>query len=397
MKKVINITLGSIVFAIEQDAYEALALYLEQIKNTLTDADDAKEVIDDIESAIAEKFIIRKRSEKLAVTSFDVDAVVSEMGSPTDFGDGETGETSTPEHTTEPKKRLYRDTDNAVIAGVAAGLARYFDVDPVIVRIIFVVSVFFNGLGILAYIVLWLVVPVAETTAQKYAMRGEKVTVEQITGRVKKKFDEVDTDKLKNSAKTTWGGLRPFIVKLFEVVGIFTKALVSALRYIVGFVFIIGGALSIAGIVSVYSIVLLSDRILLPVDAQTAVETMLSSTLGVVAISASFVMSFIPLLVIILIGGSLVAKRNMFTVSKGITLAVVWIVAVVLAGTTSVLQLEKVMSILDPERFENGSYEIHINIDDEQVELDTVMTPTVEEEVKSASPDSEPSDFPVVE
>lgn len=192
MKKVINITLGSIVFAIEQDAYDKLALYIEQVKNNLTDTDDAQEIIDDIESAIAEKFVARKRSEKLAVTSLDVDTVIHEMGSPVEFsedehsGESEQLEPVQKEAGAEPKKRLYRDLDDAVIAGVASGLARYFDIDPVIVRLIFVVAAFFNGLGILVYIVLWLVVPIAETTADKYAMRGERVTLRDISERVKK-------------------------------------------------------------------------------------------------------------------------------------------------------------------------------------------------------------------
>lgn len=56
-------------------------------------------------------------------------------------------------------KKLYRDEDNKVVAGVAAGLARYFDVDPVLVRLIFVVLAFANGLGVLAYLIMWLVVP----------------------------------------------------------------------------------------------------------------------------------------------------------------------------------------------------------------------------------------------
>ncbi len=409
MKKVINITLGSIVFAIEQEAYEILASYLESIKHNIADNDDAAEIVADIERAIAEKFLARKRSEKVAVTSEDVSVVTTEMGSPADFSESDVkvgGESDQDEAqaTTPPvapesetKKRLYRDTDDAIIAGVASGLARYFDIDPVIVRVLFIVAVFFNGLGILAYIVLWLVVPAAETTAQKYAMRGERVTVEQITERVKRKIGEVDTDALKDGAKSTWGGLRPVLVKFFEVIGILVKASLSVLRYVVGFAFLIGGALSVAGMVSVYSIVLLSDRVLLPADAQVAVDTMLSSALGIVAISASFIMMFVPFLVLILAGGSMVAKRNMFTVSKSITLAVVWIVAVVLAGTTSVLQLEKVMSIIDPEGFEHGSYELPIDSDYDPAEPDTAPVPPVEQDVPSAPPASDPIDLPVVQ
>src|SRR3990167_6758681 len=103
MKKVINITLGSIVFAIDEDAYGALASYLEQIKSNLKNGDDTKEIIDDVEIAIAEKFIARKRSEKMAVTVLDVEAVIGEMGSPVEFGEGEEVD-SAPQQTAAPKR-----------------------------------------------------------------------------------------------------------------------------------------------------------------------------------------------------------------------------------------------------------------------------------------------------
>jgi len=397
MKKVINITLGSIVFAIEQEAYDVLSTYLESIKQNLSSTDDAVEIISDIESALAEKFLAKKRSEKHAVTIADVEAVTMEMGTPSDFG----GESATEEDApateakvSETKKRLYRDTDDSVIAGVASGLARYFEIDPVIVRLIFVVSIFFNGLGLLAYIILWLVVPSAQTTAQKYAMRGEKVTLDQIAQRVKKKIDEVDSDALKNNARTTWGGVRPVLVKVFAVIGVIIKSFVGIFRYIIGFAFLLGGALSLAGLVSVYTIVLLSDKVLMPADAQVALDILLGSAMGIIAVTASFVMMSIPLLVLVLIGGSLVAGRSLFTVAKSITLAVIWIVAIVLAMTASILQLENVMQQLDQEGFESGYYNVHINVDDHGVDVNVGSVSPVEERVESASPDSPVLDLP---
>ncbi len=394
MKKVINITLGSIVFAIEQDAYDALSSYLEEIKNNLGNNDDIKEVVDDIESAVAEKFIDRKRSEKVAVTTADVEKVILEMGSPSEFGEVSEGEsvseeTNSKESATEIKKRLYRDSDNAVVAGIASGLARYFDIDPVIVRLIFVISIFFNGMGIFVYIILWLVVPIAKTTADKFAMRGESVTLKEISDRVRKNIEDLET------TKGLWGKIRNVLESLFKVLGAIFKYLFVAGRYIGGFVLIIGGSLAVAGLVSTYSIVLLSEKTFIPADAQTALDIMLSSSLGILAIASSFIMMLIPLLVLVLVGGSLLAGRNMFTATKSITLAVVWIVAIVLATTTSVLQVQKVLPVIDPERFENGLYEIHVNVDDENIEFETVVTPPVEEDVVSAPPSDAPIDLPM--
>lgn len=365
MKKVINITLGSIVFAIDEDAYGALASYLEQIKNNLTNGDDIKEIIDDVEIAIAEKFIARNRSEKMAVTSADVEAVIGEMGSPVEFGDAAEGESvpnqaaAPKEPEAEPKKRLFRDPDNAVVAGIASGIANYFDVDPVIVRLIFVISIFFNGLGLLAYIILWLVVPVAETTADKYAMRGERVTLRDISERVKKNLDNIEQFDY-SKTKGVWSSLRGFLDKFFQVLGSVLNFFVIVLRYLVGIGVILAGAFGIAGLVAAYSVVLLSEKVLLPIEAQQVFEILQGSGLGITALASSFVVAAIPLIVFIVLGTSLLAKRNYFTVQKSVTLGVVWIIAGVLAATTIALQVEQVMHQMGPVegRFDDSSFEM---------------------------------------
>ena len=346
MKKVINITLGGIVFAIEQDAYETLAVYIDGIKNNLTQNDDAKEIIDDIESAIAEKFVARGRSEKLAVTSPDVESVIAEMGTPSEFTENTEEEAL---QTDELKKRLYRDPEDAIIAGVASGLAQYFDIDPVIVRLIFVVSVFFNGLGVLAYLILWLVVPKAETTADRYAMRGERVTLKEISERVKKNIESIEKADY-TASKKLWITVRRVLNKVFQLLGIVAKYIGVFIRYVAGVICVIGGALGIAGMISVYGIVLLSERVFFPHEVQIAVDTLQGNALGIVAMASSFVMMGILLLAIIMLGASLLAKRNLFTLPKTITLIVVWIIALVLAGTTSVLQVEQVAKKIDGDR-----------------------------------------------
>lgn len=362
MKKVINITLGGIVFAIDQDAFDALESYLSQIKNNLSNSTDAKEVVEDIESAIAEKFIVRKRSEKLAVTEVDVSQVMHEMGSPADFGEGEADEGNTSAGqtaTTEPKKRLYRDTDDAIIAGVASGLARYFDIDPVIVRLIFVVSIFFNGLGVLAYIVLWLVVPTAKTTADKYAMRGEQVTLKEISERVKKNIQGIEESDLKK-AKGVWTNIRGLLDRLFKILGIIVRVVVVAVRYLVGIVLVVGGALGMAGMASIYSVILLSDKVLFPANVQIALDTLQAGTLGIVTMVSLFIMLSVPLIALIAAGASFLAKQNFFTVQKTVALAVVWIVATAVAGTTLALQVERVMQKTGPieGRFDDSSFEV---------------------------------------
>jgi phage shock protein PspC (stress-responsive transcriptional regulator) len=378
MKKVINITLNSIVFAIEQDAYEVLDIYIEQIKARLVGSVDQAEIMTDIESAMSEKFIAQGRSEKISVSLRDVEQLRTEMGSPADFGeDVESAAAAEPLPSEGLQRRLFRDTDDAVIAGIASGIARYFSIDPVIVRIAFAVSVFANGIGIIAYLILWLVVPAAKTTADKFAMQGKRVTVEDITARVKKNLQENDLSNTQY-VNGVWHTVREFFQQVFFHLGGFMRLLVVLFRYLFGVAFLIGGALSAAVLVSIYSIVLLSEKTFLPIEVQTAVEIMFATPLGIIAIAASFVMNLIPLLVMILVGASLLKKQNLFTTNKVITLAVVWIVALVLAGTTSAIQAEKVWKEVGPDVVKSEYFEdLDIIIDEDGIRVIPPIPPAV--------------------
>ena len=59
----------------------------------------------------------------------------------------------------EERKKLYRSIDERIVAGVCGGIAEYFKIDPVLVRIIFILLLFGAGTGLLAYIIAWIIVP----------------------------------------------------------------------------------------------------------------------------------------------------------------------------------------------------------------------------------------------
>ena len=59
----------------------------------------------------------------------------------------------------EERKKLYKSIDERILGGVCGGIAEYFKVDPVLVRIIFIVLFFGAGSGLLAYLVAWIIVP----------------------------------------------------------------------------------------------------------------------------------------------------------------------------------------------------------------------------------------------
>jgi phage shock protein C len=65
------------------------------------------------------------------------------------------------------RKRLYRSRSERMLLGVCGGLAKYFDIDPTIIRLIFVITIFCGGLGIIAYIVLAIITPLESSPATR--------------------------------------------------------------------------------------------------------------------------------------------------------------------------------------------------------------------------------------
>jgi phage shock protein PspC (stress-responsive transcriptional regulator) len=187
MKKTVSANIGGWVFNIEEDAYDILLAYLNNIESRL-DEEDAKEVMGDIEARIAELFTQQNADRKDVIVSSDVENIIQTMGEPEAFGEKVNQETQNQDYLTDEniKKRVYRDEEEAKIAGVAAGLAHYFGTDPLWVRLGFVLFTIFGGAGILVYIILWLALPIAESASERLSMKGSKITTESIKNEIHK-------------------------------------------------------------------------------------------------------------------------------------------------------------------------------------------------------------------
>ncbi len=371
MKKVTNITLGGRVFTVEEDAFEALSLYLKSIESKFATSPDYKEIAADIEDAMAEKFSGRKKSKGTVVTKLDVDEVIKELGTPEEVSEVEEkvgGEKKTSDDTSTtgpedvlPKKRLYRDIDEGIISGVSAGLAKYFDIDPVIVRVIFIITAFLNGIGILAYVILWLIVPAAKTTADKYAMRGERMTVADITERVKKNLNDEENIA---RAKGLWGSVRSVLIELFDLLGKFLRAVLHFLRYAVGILLMILPAVGIAALVSASSVFWMPDTGLVNAEVKQVVSVVMEESIGLPFVLAVFATLFIPLVALIVLGVGMLAGRNYFTVAKSITLFVLWIVAFTISGLFAVNYGPHIINELhkvNPELFDDDFKQIEVS------------------------------------
>jgi phage shock protein PspC (stress-responsive transcriptional regulator) len=202
MNKTVNINLAGIFFHIDEDAYLKLQRYLDAIKRSFTDSQGRSEIISDIEARIAELFSERIQNDKQVVGITLVDEVIGIMGQPEDYHiDDEIFEDEPPRskaRRTQPAKKLFRDTENSYIGGVAAGLSHYLGIDVLWVRLLWIVfALFSGGTFIFIYLVFWALVPEAQTTAEKLMMTGEPVNISNIEKKIKDSIDTV-TDSVRN-------------------------------------------------------------------------------------------------------------------------------------------------------------------------------------------------------
>lgn len=203
MKKTLYINLNGFAFHIDEDAYDKLNQYLQKIERSFSDKEEAKEIVSDIEARIAELFHGKKESSEEVITLSQVEEVISTIGQPQDIADedeseGNARQQSFTESNPPPYgKRLFRDPDGRVLGGVCGGLGAYFNVDPMVFRIAFLLLFFFYGSSLIIYLVLWIAMPKALTISQKLQMRGP-ASYERWQETIKNEYNEVH-DNFKRS------------------------------------------------------------------------------------------------------------------------------------------------------------------------------------------------------
>ena len=179
MKEITRIHLAKTPYDIELDAKEVLQNYLSEIKQMMGSEDTMYE----IEARMVELLGERGVQSNGIITMSDVEDLRSKMGLPKEFSDSESTEDSQADLTpsNSPAKRLMRDTDNAIFGGVCAGIAAYWGINPLWVRLLFIISPFITfGTALLVYIIIWISLPEAKTAAEKLQMRGEPVTLDSL-------------------------------------------------------------------------------------------------------------------------------------------------------------------------------------------------------------------------
>ncbi|MBG49640.1 MAG: hypothetical protein CML05_15240 [Pseudozobellia sp.] len=252
MNKTININLANMLFHMDEEAYNKMQRYLESVKRSFANTPGSEEILADIEARIAELFSEKLENERQVITVKEVDQVIAIMGQPEDYMVDEdmfedepiSGKQKAPKRA----KKFYRDTDHKYIAGVSSGLGHYFNIDPLWVRLIWIVlTIGSTGAFIVIYALLWLLIPEAKTTSQKLDMRGEDVNISNIERKVKEGFDDVAhkiksvdyegvTKKVKNGGKSFFETLGDIIMFFFKIIGKF-----------IGIILVVVGAATIIG------------------------------------------------------------------------------------------------------------------------------------------------------
>jgi len=195
MNKTININLGGIFFHIDEIAYQKLKLYLDAIRRSLSDDPQGRdEILNDIELRIGELLSERITNDRMVINDSDIDEITKIMGRPEDYSvDEELFEDEPKYRSSTSSKKLFRDSDDKFLGGVCSGLAHYFGMDVIWMRLLWLVLFFFFGTGFLIYILLWILIPQAETTAEKLQMKGEPVNISNIERKIREEFQDVSS------------------------------------------------------------------------------------------------------------------------------------------------------------------------------------------------------------
>lgn len=208
MQRIIQINIAGRILPIEEDAYTLLSDYIRSLKRQFT-GEEGKEIIEDIEHRISELFALKLESGAQAIDRTDVQNVISTLGAASDLSGNEssTGSRSSSYNTsggytaggynssnyTRPRQpKLLRNPYDKVIGGVCSGMANYFDIDPVIIRLIMAVLFFTLGIGFIAYIIAWAIIPAAKSPDDLlYMTDGSPASINDITRNMNEELQDL--------------------------------------------------------------------------------------------------------------------------------------------------------------------------------------------------------------
>ncbi|RZJ36161.1 MAG: PspC domain-containing protein [Flavobacterium sp.] len=346
MNKTVNINLGGMFFHIDEDAYQKLTRYFDAIKRSLSNSTGQDEIIKDIEMRIAELISEKHSSDKQVINVAELDEIIAVMGQPEDYRIEGDAEPEPINYTATPgrPRKLYRDKDGAMVGGVLAGLGHYFGIDKVWLRIILLVLFFCWGIGLLAYIILWIVMPEAITTAEKLEMRGEPVTIANIERKVREevetlsqKYRTVSYDKMGNEIRTGVG-------RAANNAGDAITRVLRILAKIFGAIIVFWAGITLIGML--IALFTFGSSSFIEVPWQNYVDALNYTNLPLFVVALLFFFAVgIPFFILLILGLKLVVRnlRSLGSIVKYALLAV-WLISVGILITVGIRQATEVSS-----------------------------------------------------
>ena len=318
MNKTIDISLAGILFHLDETAYYKLKKYLKAVRHNIPQTDEVEEVMNEIEARIAELLMQKQQSPQQVINEKNIDEIIAVLGQPEDFEEEIQTETSYRAHT---KKALFRDMDEAMIAGIASGLAHYVGLDKTLMRLLFILILFLShGSFLLIYLLLWIIIPKAKTATDKLRMKGNQANLDNIVDQVVTDDTPSKKNKLGETIETTGSELGKIIVKIIGLI-----------------IVLVTGFLLISIVISALSISPFSDMSLLLNDNH--ILNSLHIPIGLISF-LGFIIIGMPIALLFLLGFKLLFP-NSNSLHKNVLIigGTIWLLSVIYATvkTASVL------------------------------------------------------------
>jgi len=366
MKKTVTINISGIIFHIDEDAYDRLNRYMSRLKRHFAKMEGRDEIIIDIESRIAELLQEKIVDNKQVITIQDIEEIVKMMGEPSELevdSENETRQESTYRY--ERPKRLYRDPENRILAGVSSGIAAYFNIgDPLWIRLLFVIATIVYGFSPIAYIVLWILVPKAITTAEKLEMRGEPVNISNIERSFRDEFDNVKgkfnefADGAKESFKKKDYERRRGIDTIAESLGKVVLMILKVFAVIIGLQLVLTGLGLITGLIVVpaglNNFSFFDNGELIAFSVSTLIDMVfVNHFTGILSVIALLLFVGIPLIMLTYLGIWLIAMVFGKTIKVpylGISAFILWLAGLLLVaviGLSTGMQFRHTAKVVD--------------------------------------------------
>jgi phage shock protein PspC (stress-responsive transcriptional regulator) len=318
MNKTIIININGIVFHIEEDAYEVLRTYMTEVKRHFAYSADSEEIVTDIENRLAEMFSERLHSDnKQVIELADVKQVTDQMGSIADFEREDEAESSfSTANSLKVEKRLLRDMDNRVIAGVCAGVGHYFDIETRWVRLFMILLVFFGGSGIMLYLILWIVMPKAVSRADRMAMKGEPINIQNF----KKNFDE-EIEGVRHGLHRATHEAGPVIDQIGSFLGRLLKIIIKVAG---AFIIFVGAMVLLALVIGLLAFLGVWQTTEFNHFPFNIINPEYKSVLSF----STFVIVFIPLVALILFAIRVLFNRSVVSRTGSFAMLIIWLAGV---------------------------------------------------------------------